>query len=177
MNRRTRIGSGTPIRKVNKSRFIMVCVYFRSPCARFSRSSSGSTSPSLRRSARVSTASSWLMASETPSSSARRMSVSWLVCSIVASVLRPMRVTGCSRISASSDGVKFLLYGLLFNTRICPHFIRRNKITAREAARRLSPPSVRGIWGRKLTGTKPIQSPRTPFRVPDKKVGHAAASR
>ncbi len=31
-------------------------VYFRSPCTRFSRSSSGSTSPPLQRSARVSTA-------------------------------------------------------------------------------------------------------------------------
>src|SRR5262245_8331527 len=54
------------------------------------------------------------MTSETPSSSARRRTLSWLVPSIVASVLRPIPVIGCSRISASSDGVKFLLYCLLF---------------------------------------------------------------
>jgi hypothetical protein len=54
------------------------------------------------------------MASETPSSAARRMSVSRLVRSSFSSVLRPMPVTGCSRISASSDGVKFLLRCLLF---------------------------------------------------------------
>ena len=46
---------------------------------------------------------------DTPSSPARRMSVSRLVCSFVSSVLRPMPVTGCSRIIASSDGVKILL--------------------------------------------------------------------
>ena len=38
-------------------------------------------------------------------------------------------------------------------------------------------PVFGGFGGRKLTGTKPIQSPRTPFRIPDKKVGHADASR
>src|SRR5262245_40933454 len=54
------------------------------------------------------------MTSETPSSLARRRTLSWLVPSIVAIVLRPMPVTGCSRISASSDRLKFLLYRLLF---------------------------------------------------------------
>ena len=39
---------------------------------------------------------------------------SWLVCSILASILTSMRVTGCSRISASSDRVKFLVCCLLF---------------------------------------------------------------
>jgi hypothetical protein len=72
--------------------------------------SSGSTTPSVQRSTRVSTASSCsLTTRETPSSSARRRSVSRLVRSIVSSVLRPRPVTGCSRISASSDGVKILL--------------------------------------------------------------------
>jgi hypothetical protein len=91
-------------------------IYFRSLCTRFSRSSRGSTSPSEQRSVRVSTASSSpsRMASETPSWSARRMRVSRLVRSVVASTLRAMPVTGCSRISASSDGVKFLLYCFLF---------------------------------------------------------------
>ena len=90
--------------------------YYRSPCTRFRRSSSGSTSPSLQRSVRVSTGSSWssLMTNETPSWSARRITVSRLVRSVVASRLRPMPVTGCSRISASSDGVKFFLYCFLF---------------------------------------------------------------
>jgi hypothetical protein len=45
---------------------------------------------------------------------ARRMTFSGLVCSIVASVLRPMGVSGCSLISASSVGVKFLVCCLLF---------------------------------------------------------------
>src|SRR5215475_6525693 len=53
------------------------------------------------------------MSSETPSSSARRISASRLVPSIVSSVLMPIPVIGCSRISASSDGVKILLrFGL-----------------------------------------------------------------
>ena len=50
---------------------------------------------------------------ETPSSPARRMIISRLVCSIVASALRPMPVTDCSKISASSAGVKFLVRCLL----------------------------------------------------------------
>jgi len=48
-------------------------------------------------------------ASETPSSSARRITLPGLVRSIVASFSIPMRLIGCSKISASSDGVKFFL--------------------------------------------------------------------
>src|SRR5262249_23672024 len=89
--------------------------YFRLPCTCFSRSSNGSTNPSVQRSTRVSTAPSCssLKTSETSGSAARRVSASRLVPSMVSSVLRPMPVTGCSRISASSDGVKILLrFGL-----------------------------------------------------------------
>jgi hypothetical protein len=81
-------------------------VYLRSPCTCFSRCRSGSTSPLVQGCARVSTD---LKASETPSSSARRITLPGLVRSIVASFSIPMRLIGCSKISASSDGVKFFL--------------------------------------------------------------------
>jgi len=64
-----------------------------------------------RRSVRVSIAPSRSKAnvSETPSSVARCLIVSGLVRRISASRLRPMPVSGCCRISASSDGVKFFV--------------------------------------------------------------------
>src|SRR5262245_31170363 len=46
------------------------------------------------------------MTSETPSSSARRMSAARLVRSRLSRILRPMPVIGCCRIRASSDDVK-----------------------------------------------------------------------
>src|SRR5262249_32266537 len=60
--------------------FDLMPYYFRSPCTSFSRSSSGATNPSVQRSVRNSTAPSCSspLTSETPSSSARRMSASRL---------------------------------------------------------------------------------------------------
>ena len=92
------------------------CVYFRSLCTRLSRSSSESMS-SIAAMARSRVDSPVIIittASETPSSSARRMTLSWLGRSIVANVFIRMRMTGCCRISASSDGVKYLVCCLLF---------------------------------------------------------------